>query len=687
MRCLFAFIVLFFLPVAVFASDEPFTYPSNWGATGLMETPTARVIGEHKFRIGFSAINPYWYYYGTLSPIKGLEIGGRITEIRGVPGFSWESAYGNYKDKAFDLKYQLVPETKYAPAIAFGIMDPHGTRLYSSQYVVASKQIYPFDFTVGLGNGRFGKTPLPSLSEKLKLEILSDTKGWLTDSQFFWGVQFAPSEKYSFMVEYSPILYHKQTSDPAHSKYFKERVPSKYNFGVRWKPFKWTEIDLSYQRGNQVGLNFSMPFDIGNPLIPIYDHPYKEYEVDVKIPVASRILAALALSGFNNIGLEIKDNRLVIDLQNARFYYNVRALDVVLTTIAPILPENIEDIVIILKESGNVPMFSFKTKRSDLIEFLEGRLTFNEFLCLSQLNTEVSSVPDNAKSFVDKLIFAYKPHFQLFLNDPSGFWKGKLGISGWTTYNPWRGGSAIAGIALYPFANISTTNEPLSNSVRSDIVNYVDKKLVFERFLFEQINRLPGNVFTRFSTGILETEYAGFDAEVASYFFDGRIMLGVGGSAVKKRDPDNAFMLKKIDSKNNYDKDHYTTSFINTRINFPVSDTSLDIKYGRFLAGDTGAKFTVSKFIKGVVLSAWYSFTDTNVFNDNVNRGYHDKGIAFLIPMRLFEGRDTREVYGQAMSPWTRDVAQDIEHFNTLFDFIGRNTKIFLDKDMKKLYP
>lgn len=55
--------------------------------------------------------------------------------------------------------------------------------------------------------------------------------------------------------------------------------------------------------------------------------------------------------------------------------------------------------------------------------------------------------------------------------------------------------------------------------------------------------------------------------------------------------------------------------------------------------------------------------------------------------MRLFEGKDTRAVYGQAMSPWTRDVAQDIEHFTPLFDFIGRNTRIFLEKDRTMMYP
>jgi len=89
----------------------------------------------------------------------------------------------------------------------------------------------------------------------------------------------------------------------------------------------------------------------------------------------------------------------------------------------------------------------------------------------------------------------------------------------------------------------------------------------------------------------------------------------------------------------------------------------------------------VSKFIKGVTVYAWYSVTDTSIFKDSYNRGYHDKGIGVSIPLNLFTGTDSRTTYGYALSPWTRDVAQDIDHSYGLFDHIGRDVKIYLDKD------
>ena len=111
-----------------------------------MEIPTARVLKENRYRVGASQIDPYRYYYFAISPLKGLEIDGRATEIIGVkasPGNPAWSGYGNDKDKAMGIKYQFIEEGKYGPAIALGIMDPQGTRLYPSQYIVASKQLYP----------------------------------------------------------------------------------------------------------------------------------------------------------------------------------------------------------------------------------------------------------------------------------------------------------------------------------------------------------------------------------------------------------------------------------------------------------------------------------------------------------------------------------------------------------------
>jgi Exopolysaccharide biosynthesis protein YbjH len=91
--------------------------------------------------------------------------------------------------------------------------------------------------------------------------------------------------------------------------------------------------------------------------------------------------------------------------------------------------------------------------------------------------------------------------------------------------------------------------------------------------------------------------------------------------------------------------------------------------------------------VRGVVLSAWYSVTDTSNFTDPFNRGYHDKGIAVTIPIRLFLGRDSRTTYRIALSPWTRDVGQDVDRHRSLFDYIGRNLPVWLPGPLDREPP
>lgn len=195
--------------------------------------------------------------------------------------------------------------------------------------------------------------------------------------------------------------------------------------------------------------------------------------------------------------------------------------------------------------------------------------------------------------------------------------------------------------------------------------------------MFEQIVKTKYEVYGKIAAGILETEYAGLDAEIATPLFGGRILTGVSGSLLKKRDTANPLQL----NNNDFD-DNYKTAFVNARLNLPEVEFSLDVKAGRFLAGDKGTRITATRhFSNGFELSAWYSFTDTSIFKDEFNNGYHDKGIALSIPLRLFLGRESRTAYAYRFSPWTRDVAQDVSHRTELFDFIGRNTKRYIFKD------
>lgn len=100
-----------------------------------------------------------------------------------------------------------------------------------------------------------------------------------------WWHSVSSFEKYALMAEYSPIRYEKQIHDPAQAKHFKKGVPSNFNYGFRWSPYKWTNIIMSYQRGEQIGLNVSFAFDLDKTMLPIFDQPYKEKPKDRENPL------------------------------------------------------------------------------------------------------------------------------------------------------------------------------------------------------------------------------------------------------------------------------------------------------------------------------------------------------------------------------------------------------------------
>jgi hypothetical protein len=674
--CLFAALLaagIFAAPPAR-AGDEPFTGPTNSGLTGIFEIPTARVLPENRYRIGYTQVHPYRYYRGTVGLFDRLEVNGVFNEVIGVKS---ENTGENLRDKEFDVKFQFVKEGKYLPAIAVAINDPHGTRVYASQSIVASKQIFPFDFTIGMGNGRFGKKPLPEQGEGFKVELFTDPKEWWRDAQVFGGIQFAPADWITLAVEYSPIRYDLQTRDFAQPVYFQEPVRSKINAGVRLKPYRWAEIDLSWQRGEEFGVGATLSFDIGRQILPIQNPPYREPDALRQDPLAGRITAALLAIGFNDIGVEGDDFSLRIDAENNRYFFTPNAVEALAGAIAPMIPGRYEYVRVRIKENG-IPVVEFITTVAALEGLRDGRFPPGRFFGLSSFRTDSVGAPIRSTSGRRWYDLQIGPAFEGFLNDPSSYFSFRLGAYAHLSLFPWRGGTLVLGAETYPFNTVDTTVAPLSIPVRSDSALYKDEDAALSQLLFEQIVKSDSNLYGRAAAGLLETMYAGFDAGAAVPLFQGRLIADVSGSLVRKRSPDEPFGLSG--------DTWYKTAFVGGRLNIPEADVWFDVKAGRFLAGDWGARFSMSKFIRGVTLTAWYTVTDTDIFTDPYNRGYNDKGISATIPIRLFLGRDSRTAYRISLSPWTRDAGQDISHFHTLPDFIGRNTELLLDKDVRDLY-
>lgn len=118
--------------------------PSVNGPTGLINTPTADVLRDGQFSLGYYNVNEGSAGSFNLNLAKNLEIG--ITRYN----------YDHGSDKTLlNAKWSILPETVISPGLAVGVEDI-GNERDRTAYVVASKAL-PLGFRIhaGVGGGRY----------------------------------------------------------------------------------------------------------------------------------------------------------------------------------------------------------------------------------------------------------------------------------------------------------------------------------------------------------------------------------------------------------------------------------------------------------------------------------------------------------------------------------------------------
>ncbi|MBI5026936.1 MAG: YjbH domain-containing protein [Nitrospirae bacterium] len=632
----FAFLIVYLYPSITVAAE-----PAYWGGTGLVEVPTARVIEDGELRLGISHAFPYRWYYASIGYFPGLEINGRLTSLLNLQASDdpvWRN-YGKFKDRAIDLKYQIFDESKVFPAIAVGLQDIQGTRLFPSKYIALSRLIHPFDITVGYGLERL-KGP-------------------------FGGVEVHVTQKLSLMAEYNPIKYEKDRVNIA------DKASSKINFGARFKIWKGLMLGLSLHRGENVGVMVNYSFTLGKPILPHKpDYPYTA-PVDRR-PLSERgetepvekIRDALVKQGFHNVRVFIKGKEIYAEFENTKYLSETKAFGRVLRTVIALSPEDIQKVHAISEIKG-VPVTTVSLSPEHFFDFLDGKLTKEDLARIVTITTKSPDLEDNItearQQKIKRLTYGIEPVVETFLNDPSGFIKYRAGIDLWADYFLTEGTSLYARYKIPVAGDIKTSAAPTNeHPVRSDIADYKHNNPRLEILSLNKFMRLGENNYARISAGYIEPMFAGIGGEALHLIKGGRLALGIEADFAKKRDPKDSFALKGI-----------TTHSVLGEIYWSLVDIGFvtRIEAGRFLAGDKGIRIETTRYFRGASVSFWYTITDTSNFS-GYNRGYHDKGVKITIPARVFFDHDSKILYKYTLSPWTRDVGQRIAHREELYPML-----------------
>lgn len=643
---------------ALSSSQSPF--PGNNGQSGLWDMPNARVMPDWHMRLNFAYADPYRYFGATIGLLDRFEFNGRITEITTLGGLPGQR---HARDKAIDLKFLLFKEREWLPAMAVGATDVHGTGLFTSRYLVFSKILKPFDLTLGLGQGILAGETTTGRSEDSAIDFLLSRS---LETRVFGGVEFHVTEDLSLVGEYSSFDYEVLTGS--------SKATWPVNLGLKYRLAENFLTSLSWQKGEELsfGLSLTFPFE-PEGLLPWKKRPFyrppEKARLDAYLAeneaLAFLVADQVSKAGFENVSAAVKNDALWVEFANNLFLSNQKALGRVARVADLTAPPRIDWLYLALIKQGMV-VYTFKVHRTVLRAFLEtrldDRLTWENSehymggrkLWLEFVNKDNNRTLTKAPKGHQKLKVHLIPRVESLLNDPSGFYKASINTHFTAGYRPWKGALFTSSLRVVLYNNISTSNvveEP--EPTRTDFVDYLaDRNPRLVTLAYDQIFKLPGDVWARTAVGAFESAYMGVGGELFRFFGDGRFGAGVESEVVRKRDIDDQFKVKEGSPT-------YYTGFLNLSYHlWPSQGIDLGLKVGRFLAGDKGVRMDVSRTFKYFTLGAWLTVTDTSVFSADINRGYEDKGIYLSIPLSLFLDSDLPGRLHYSITPWTRDQGQ-----------------------------
>ncbi|MGB0800090.1 MAG: YjbH domain-containing protein, partial [Planktomarina sp.] len=214
-----------------------------YGVPGLIEMPSAQMAPDGELALSFGQAGNSLRNTLSFQITPRLSGAFRYSRIRQWPNRAGTGVRSSLFDRSFDLRYQVLTEEKYRPAVVVGLQDFIGTGIYSGEYIVASKTFGSVVATGGIGWGRFGSykgfdNPFGALSDEFGTRQigfsgvggeLEAAKWFRGDAAVFGGLSWAVNDRLTFKAEYSSDA---QVAETTRNHFVRS---SPLNFGVDYR--------------------------------------------------------------------------------------------------------------------------------------------------------------------------------------------------------------------------------------------------------------------------------------------------------------------------------------------------------------------------------------------------------------------------------------------------------------------
>ena len=685
---------------------------SNYGTIGLMQMPTARLLPEGSLAFTWSHYDPYLRGSIVAYPFNWFEASYQYTDVNNKLYSDVEAFSGSqsYKDKGFDIKFRLLKESKYLPAVALGVRDLGGTALFASEYIVATKRIKNVDLTGGIGWGVMNRNgisnPLGKITERFYNRGVNSTEGVtsggeLNTSSFFRGEEaglFAGAEIFlpkikglRLKVEYDATNYQEESYEPLEQD-------SKWNYGFVYPITRGFHIKLGYARGNTLNFGFSYSGSWGkkDPVVKKNDPPKK-----IENSRTYKYVNSLDKGNLYKTSLEflrtkeklylqsadLEDNKFKITFtQNTHGSYP-RMMGRAVGILDQLSPDEI-DTFVLTNLNAEMPLLTYEISRSDFNTYKRLKIT-EPLLSSSEIYKSKTEDLENYEyqpiTRLPLLLNSFSPQLRSQIGGPDGFYFGDLSYGVKSEFIIKENLTLLTTASIGLVNNLGDLKLASDSSlphVRTDIVKYLkqSKKAHITRMQLNYFKNPFGSFYYKISGGLFEQMFGGIGIETLYRPFTKNYGIGMELWRVKQRSYRQLFSFLEDDNKY-----MTTTGHFNFYFKEPRSQVLMSIKAGRFLAEDSGFNFDFSRrFKSGLTLGAFFSRTDISYAE--FGEGSFDKGWYFLFPLSMFSKKHSKQMTSFGLRPLTRDGAVYLVHAHHLYGVTDQGVLSHSTRDWDDIY-
>ncbi len=671
---------------------------STYGLPGGIDTPTAETLPD-----GTLGATVSWSDYGRRSSVLFQALPGLTTVLRysRVEGINDGRGDDYISDRSLDLRYQVLDEQGWRPALAIGLQDFLGTGVYSGEYIVATKSVTPaIRVSAGLGWGVLaGKSRTIDSGDEGGTPNVDD---WFRGgARPFASVNWQVNDRLSLVAEYSNNDYVTRYSDGQVAQQGNEpgnglNLGAYYSFGDSY------QVGLYSIGGETFGAQFSValnprqaPYPSGLEKAPAPVRPRPAPQADpegwsgvwsqdptAQPAIQTALGDAMAKEGQILESMALGPNRAEVRLRNQRYINQAEAIGRTARLMTRALPPSVETFVITSTADG-VPTSSVTVRRSD-IERLENTEA-GQIAAASALSDAPAGAPGLVRSegVYPRFRWAIKPYLDLGIFSAEDGLTHEVGAEARASYEIMPGLILTGALRQRAFGDIyqrgpgkgrndgtfygveeylnnpelETTPEGVPR-VRSDTRMYTgNKSPVIPELTLAWYAKPTPTVYTRVTAGLLERAYGGVSTEVLWKPANSPLAFGAEVNRVRKRDFDQLFDFRDYE---------VTMGHVSAYYEFTQGFTAqLDV--GKYLAGDKGATLTLTReFANGWRIGAYATKTDLSA--EEFGEGSFDKGVTLSIPLGWASGQPSRERVQTTLRSLSRDGGAQLNVNGRLYD-------------------